>query len=127
MTILINCIGKFCYRHWKFQNTGAATANVIKNFTNFTENTCARVSFWIKILRCKCFPVFLWEPFRILFLQVSHNMEAGIWWRPVTVVWWKIVLKVFGKHPGACLRRIASFLKGTLMQIWKSPYMLLFI
>ena len=35
MTILINCTGKFCYRHGNFQNTEAATEGFLKNFTKF--------------------------------------------------------------------------------------------
>ena len=35
MTILINCIGKFCYWCWNVQNTEAATGCVLKNFRKF--------------------------------------------------------------------------------------------
>ena len=31
MTILISCLGKFCYRHENFQNTEAATGGVLKS------------------------------------------------------------------------------------------------
>ena len=48
MTILIKCIGKFCYRYWKFQNIEAATANVIKNFTKFTEKYLCQSFFFNK-------------------------------------------------------------------------------
>ena len=33
MKILINCTGKFGYRHGNFQNTEAATGGVFKSFT----------------------------------------------------------------------------------------------
>ena len=33
MAILINCTGKFCYRHGNFQNAEAATERFLKNFT----------------------------------------------------------------------------------------------
>ena len=36
MPILINCTGKFCYRHRNFQNTDAATGCVFRSFTKFT-------------------------------------------------------------------------------------------
>ena len=36
MTILINCIGKFCYRHKNLQNTEAATGGLFKGFIKFT-------------------------------------------------------------------------------------------
>ena len=36
ITILINCTGKFCYRHGIFQNTEVATKGFLKNFAKFT-------------------------------------------------------------------------------------------
>ena len=33
MAILINCTGKFCYRHGNFQNAEAAIERFLKNFT----------------------------------------------------------------------------------------------
>ena len=35
MTILINCTGKFYYRHGNFQNTEAATEGFLKKFIKF--------------------------------------------------------------------------------------------
>ena len=35
MTNLINCTGKFCYRHTNFQNTEAANRGVSKSFKKF--------------------------------------------------------------------------------------------
>ena len=53
MMILMNCTGKFCYRHGKFQNTEAATGGFlkiqIKVSQNSRENTYARVSFLKKV------------------------------------------------------------------------------
>ena len=36
MTILVKCIGKFCYGDGVFQNTEVGTGGVLKNFTKFT-------------------------------------------------------------------------------------------
>ena len=45
MTILINCTGKFCYRHGNFQNTEATTGGVLKSFTKFTgKHPCQSLS-----------------------------------------------------------------------------------
>ena len=53
MMILMNCTGKFCYRHGKFQNTEVATGGIlkikIKVSQNSRENTYARVSFLTKL------------------------------------------------------------------------------
>ena len=38
MMILINCTGKFCYRHRNFQNTEAATAGALKIQIKVSQN-----------------------------------------------------------------------------------------
>ena len=41
--ILINCTGKFCYRHGNFQNTEAATEGFLKNFAKLiSKRLCQR-------------------------------------------------------------------------------------
>ena len=39
MVILINCTGKFCYRHVNFQNTVAATGGVHKIQIKVSQNS----------------------------------------------------------------------------------------
>ena len=63
MMILINCTGKFCYRHGNFQNTEAATGGFLK-----------------------------------IQIKVSQNLRENTQ---------KVVLKMFGKYPGAHLHQIA--------------------
>ena len=49
MAILIHCIGKFCYRRRKFQNTEAAMGGVLKSFTKFTEKHLCQIFFFDKV------------------------------------------------------------------------------
>ena len=43
--ILINCTGKFCYRHGNFQNTEAATEGFLKNLTKLiSKRLCQSLS-----------------------------------------------------------------------------------
>ena len=49
MTILINCTGKFCFRHGNFQNTEAATEGILRNFTKFTGKRLCQVFFLLKL------------------------------------------------------------------------------
>ena len=48
MTILINCTGKFCYRHKKFQNLEAATEAFLKSFTKFIGKRLCQSLFFNK-------------------------------------------------------------------------------
>ena len=92
MTILINCTGKFCYRHGNFQNTEAATEGFLKNFTKFIGKRLYQSLFFNKVaalrpanllkkrLRHKCFPVIFVKFLRTTFLQpsVSQNVKAYV-------------------------------------------------
>ena len=88
MKILINCTGKFCYRHGNFQKTEAARG-VFKSLTKFTRKHLWRVwctpGLWSatllkKRLRHRCFSVNFVKSLRTPFLQatVSQNMKAYI-------------------------------------------------
>ena len=92
MTILINCTGKFCYRHGNFQNAEAATKGFLKNFTKFIGKRQYQSLFFNKVaalrpahllkkrLRHKCFSVNFVKFLRTTFLQatVSQNMKAYV-------------------------------------------------
>ena len=83
MTILINCTGKFCYRHGNFQNTEAATEGFLKNFTKFKgKHLCQSLLFnkvaglrpanlFKKRLRRNCFSVNFVKFLRTTFLQAT--------------------------------------------------------
>ena len=91
MAILINCAGKFCYRHGNFQNTEAATEGFLKNFTKFIGKCLCQSLFLNKVggrrpanllerrLRHKCFSANFVKFLRTTFLQatVSHNMNIA--------------------------------------------------
>ena len=49
VTILINCTGKFCYRHGNFQNTEAATVGFLKNLTKFKGKHLCQSLFFNKV------------------------------------------------------------------------------
>ena len=90
MAILINCTGKFCYRHGNFQNTEAATEGSLKNFTKLIgKHLCQNLflnevaglrpaNLFKKKLPHKCFSVNFVKFLRTTFLQatVSQNMKA---------------------------------------------------
>ena len=95
MTILINCAGKFCYRHRDFQNTEAATKNVLKNFTKFIEkrlceglffNILSPATLFKKRLRHRCFSKYenLYDSGRLhlsgkkLFWKYLENIQKHI-------------------------------------------------
>ena len=92
MTILINCTGKFCYRHGNFQNKGAATEAFLKNFTNFIGKRLCQSLFFNKVaglrsanllkmrLRHKGFSVNFVKFLRTTFLQatVCQNIKAYV-------------------------------------------------
>ena len=87
MTILINCTGKFCYRHKNFQNLEAATEAFLKSFTKFIGKRLCQSLFLIKTLnllkmrlRHKYFSVNIVKFLRATFLQatVSQNMKAYV-------------------------------------------------
>ena len=92
MTILINCTGKFCWRHGNVQNTEAATEGFLKNFTKFIGKRLYQSLIFNKVaalrpanllkkrLRHKCFSVNFVKFLRITFLQatVSQNMKAYV-------------------------------------------------
>ena len=48
-TILINCTGKFCYRHEDFHKTEAAAGIIIKSSTMFTRKHLCGSRFLIKL------------------------------------------------------------------------------
>ena len=51
MTILINCTGKFRYRHGNFQNTEAATEDFLKNFKKFIGKRLCQSLFLNKFIK----------------------------------------------------------------------------
>ena len=92
MTILINCTGKFCYRHGNFQNTEAVTEGFLKNFTKFRGKHLCQSFLFNKVaglrpanllkkrLRHKCFSVNFVKFLRTTFLQatVSQNIKTYV-------------------------------------------------
>ena len=90
MTILINCTGKFCYRHENFQNTEAATEGFLENFTKFIGKCLCQSLFFNKVaglrpanllerrLRHKCFSMNFVKFLRTTFLQATVYQNMNI-------------------------------------------------
>ena len=92
MASLINCAGKFCYRHGNVQNTEAATEGFLKNFTKLITRQLCQSLFFKEIaglraanllkkrLQHKCFSVNFVKFLRTTFLQatISQNMKAYV-------------------------------------------------
>ena len=53
IAILINCTGKFCYRHGNFQNTEAATEGFLENFTNLIGKRLCQSLFFNEVAGLK--------------------------------------------------------------------------
>ena len=103
MTILINCTGKFFYRHRNSQNTEAATECFPKNFRKFIGKCPCQSLFFNKVaglrpanllkkrLQHKClsenFVKSLRTTFFFLQATVSQNMKAYAWQWAAAVVW----------------------------------------
>ena len=94
ITILINCTGKFCYRHWNLQNKEAATEDFLKNFTKFIGKRLSQSLFFNKVADLR--PANLLKKRLRLFCQLciifknnffaSDSFSKYVWQWPAIVV-----------------------------------------
>ena len=110
MTILINCIDKFFYRHGNFQITEAATEGFLKNFTKFIGKRLCQSLYFNKVAGLRSANLLKKTPTQVLFCGLSEIFKNNFF-----------ASDCFSKYESLCMT-VAGYsclVKSCSENIWK--------